>query len=250
MAKEVIVSADKIKNRKRFAKIVRLSLLIILLFLIALYTVLAIIYGTGKFTISLDSNKTFKSGLVIYDDPTDPFAKRKLEADSIKFMDNISFKTLPSAEELDSDGIVGSHNGDNYIAYTFYLENQKNLEIKYWYEVDVDEVIKNVDEAIRIRIYHNGKATTYAKKSSLDNKPEDGTVPFKEIPDAKETIILENVDGLKPGQRDRITIVVWLEGDDPECTDPLIGGELKMHMIIGGSHKEVNEEWKNEKEKS
>ena len=242
MAKEIISNADKVNKRKKITKVIKLSLLGIQLFLIALYVVLSIIYTAGKFTISLDSNKTFKNGLVIYDDPTDPFAKRRLEADSIKFMDNISFKTLPSADELDNDGIVGGHNGDNYIAYTFYLENQKDKEITYWYEIDVDEVIKNVDEAIRIRIYHNGKATTYAKKSSLDNEPEHGTVPFKEIPDAEETIILENVDGLKPGQRDRITIVVWLEGDDPECTDPLIGGELKMHMIIGGNHKEVNEE--------
>jgi len=250
MAKEVIVSADRVKKRKRFGRIVKLSLLAILVFLMALYAVLSIIYGAGKFTVSLDSNRTFKSGLVIYDDPTDPFAKRKLEADSIKFMDNISFKTLPDASELDADGIVGGHNGENHIAYTFYIENQKDLDLNYWYELDVDEVIKNVDEAIRIRIYHNGKATTYAKRSSLDNEPEDGTVPFKNIPDAEDTIILEKDNILKPDQRDRITIVVWLEGDDPECTDPLIGGELKMHMIIGGNQVESKEEWKNEKEKN
>ena len=240
MAKEVIVSADKVKRRKQFAKIVRLSLLILLLFLIALYVVLAIIYGTGKFTISLDSNKTFKKGLAIYDDLNNPISQRKLEADSIKFMDNISYKWLPA--DIDSDKMGGAHNGDSYIAYTFFVENQSDQILNYWYEVVVDDVIKHVDDAIRIRIYHNGKATTYAKKSSLDNEPEDGTVPFKEIPDAKSTIILEKVEGLMPEKRDRITIVVWLEGDDPECTDPLIGGELKMHMIIAGNHTEVKEE--------
>ena len=240
MAKEIIVSADKVKKRKRIAKIVKLSLLIIQLFLIALYVVLSIIYSAGKFTISLDSNKTFKNGLVIYDNAKDPISKRRLEADSIKFMDNISYKWLP--EDIDSDEVSGGHNGDNYIAYTFYVENQNIDVLNYWYEVVVDDVIKHVDDAIRIRIYHNGKATTYAKLNSLDNEPEEGTVPFKNMPDAKNTIILEKVEGLKPNQKDRITVVVWLEGDDPDCTDPLIGGELKMHMTIAGSHTELKEE--------
>ena len=240
MAKEIIVSADKVKNRKRFAKIVKLSLLGILVFLMALYAVLSIIYGAGKFTISLDSNKTFKSGLVIYDDPNVPVSRRKLEADSIKFMDNISYKWLPL--DVDSETASGGHNGDNYIAYTFYVENQGDQVLNYWYEVDVDDVIKHVDDAIRIRIYHNGKFTTYAKRSSLNDEPEEGTVPFKNIPDAESTIILEKVEDLQPDQRDRITIVVWLEGDDPDCTDPLIGGELKMHMTIAGSHTEIEEE--------
>ena len=239
MAKEIIVSADKVKKRKRFSRIVRLSLLAILIFLVGLYAVLSIIYSEGKFTISLDSNKTLKNGLAIYDSLDDPTPKRKLEASAIKFMDNISFKWLP--QDLDKDELGGGHNGENFIAYTFFVENQGKGEQSYWYEIIVDDVIKHVDDAIRIRIYHNGKATTYAKRSSLDNEPEDGTVPFKNIPDADSTIILEEVKDLKPGQRDRITLVIWLEGDDPDCTDPLIGGELKMHMVISGNHTKVEE---------
>ena len=109
-------------------------------------------------------------------------------------------------------------------------------------EVVVDDVIKNVDEAIRIRIYHNGESTTYAKKSNLDDTPEQGTTPFRNIKDAESSIILEEVNNFQPGQRDRITVVVWLEGDDPDCTDPLIGGELKMHMVITENHTEPKEE--------
>lgn len=243
MAKEVIVSADKVKKRKTFARVVRLALLIILLFLVVLYIILSMIYSTGKFTISLDSNKTFKTGLTIYDNLEEPVSHRKLEADSIKFMDNISYKMIPI--DIDSDELSGSHNGDNYIAYTFFVENQGDEILDYWYEIIVDDVIKNVDEAIRIRIYHNGKPTTYAKKNNVSNEPEDfpiPTEPFKEIPDADDTIIMEKVEGLMPGLRDRITILVWLEGDDPDCKDPLIGGELKMHMVLTASHTGLKEE--------
>ena len=183
MAKEVIVTADKVRNRKRTFKIVRRALFILLIFLIVLYVILDVIYD------SLNNSQ----------------GKRKLEATPIKFMDNISYKWIPQNVDTEADG---SHNGQNYIAYSFYVENQGNRVINYHYEMIIDDVIKNVDEAIRIRIYRNGEDITYAKKDALERQPEANTVPFKDIKDA----------------------------EDPDCTDALLGGELKMHMVITEEH--------------
>ena len=235
MAKEVIVTADKVKKRKITSRVVKISLLALLLLLILLYVILEVIYHEGRFTVTLDSNKTLESGLAIFDSLNNSQGKRRLYATPIKFMDNISYTWLPENIDTEADG---SHNGKNYIAYTFYIENQGNEVLHYWYEVIVDDVIKNVDEAIRIRIYRNGKDVTYAKKSSLGGEAEPNTVPFKDIKDAEGTIILEEVEDFQPMSMDRLTIVVWLEGDDPDCTDPLIGGELKMHMVITENHVE------------
>ena len=41
---------------------------------------------------------------------------------------------------------------------------------------------------------------------------------------------------MKPGKKDRFTIVIWIEGDDPECNNALLGGEIKMHMDIREEH--------------
>ena len=235
MAKEVIVTADKVKKRKITSRVVKISLLALLLLLILLYVILEVIYHEGRFTVTLDSNKTLESGLAIFDSLNNSQGKRRLYATPIKFMDNISYTWLPENIDTEADG---SYNGKNYIAYTFYIENQGNEVLHYWYEVIVDDVIKNVDEAIRIRIYRNGKDVTYAKKSSLGGEAEPNTVPFKDIKDAEGTIILEEVEDFQPMSMDRLTIVVWLEGDDPDCTDPLIGGELKMHMVITENHVE------------
>ena len=235
MAKEVIVTASKVRNRKKISKIVRWSLFILLIFLILLYIILDIIYSEGRFTVILDSNKTLESGLAIFDSLNNGHGKRKLEATPIKFMDNISYKWIPENVDNEADG---SHNGQNYIAYSFYVENQGNDVLNYHYEVVVDDVIKNVDNAIRIRIYRNGEDVTYAKRNSLDNQPEKDTEPFKEIKNAEGTIILERVTDFKPDDLDRYTVLVWLEGDDPDCTDALLGGELKMHMVITEEHIE------------
>ncbi len=237
MSKEVIVTADKVKNRKKYSKVIKRSLLILLFFLIVLYIVLEIIYSEGRFTVTLDSNRSLESGLAIFDSLNNSQAKRKLEATPIRFMDNISYKWLPENIDKEADG---SHNGQNYIAYSFYVENQGDEVLNYHYEVVVDDIIKNVDEAIRIRIYRNGEYVTYAKRNHLDNEPEKDTTPFKDIKDAEGTIILENVTDFKPDDLDRYTIVVWVEGDDPDCTDALLGGELKMHMVITEEHIEQN----------
>lgn len=229
MVKGVIVTADKVKSRKKLSQIIKLSLLLLLLFLIVIYIILQIIYNEGRFTITLDSNATLESGISIYESINDTQSKRRLEATPIKFMDNISYKWLPENIENEADG---SHNGDNYIAYTFYIENKGKLELNYWYEVILDDVIRNVDEAIRIRIYQNENPITYAKKSSLSNEAEVGTVAFK----GEESLILEKRADFKPGDRDKYTIVIWLEGDDPDCVDKLIGGEMKMHMNITEEH--------------
>ena len=51
--------------------------------------------------------------------------------------------------------------------------------------------------------------------------------------------MLKERKDFKPGDTDKFTIVVWLEGDDPDCVNALLGGEIKMHMDIKEEHIEV-----------
>ena len=40
------------------------------------------------------------------------------------------------------------------------------------------------------------------------------------------------VTGLKPGDVDKYTIVTWIEGNDPECIDEILGGFVKMQWLF------------------
>ena len=44
----------------------------------------------------------------------------------------------------------------------------------------------------------------------------------------------------KADEVDKFTVVIFLEGDDPECIDNIIGGEMKMHMEITEEHIDQN----------
>lgn len=234
MAKEVIVKASTIaKRKKRYTK-TKVVISIILLVMIFAFIILSVIYKGGRFTITLDQRLANDNKIVIYEDNEIKENKRKLSARDLEFMDNISIDWIPTNIDTEANG---SHNGDNYIAYTFYVENEGTDIVDYWYSIVIDDVIKNVDEAARVMIYLNGEKTVYAKINALTNQPEKDTTPFF----SKDKAVLEERKAFSPGDIDKFTVVIWLEGDDPDCTDNILGGEIKMHMEIREEYTDPNE---------
>lgn len=212
-------------ERKKMRKVVTTILLSMLLVLGVLYFILKIIYESGPFTVTLDEKLTKTNGLIMYEKMEDKIEKRILKSTNLEFLDNISVNWIP---QNISESTGGANNGDNYIAYTFYLENQGVDPVSYWYSTVIDDVIKDVDEAIRIKIYLNGESKIYAKRNEITGQPEQNTTAFY----SEEYAEVEQRKNLMPGDTDKFTIVIWIEGDDPDCIDSLIGGELKMHMEI------------------
>ncbi len=243
--------AGNIRNRKRARKqsnnlfdtghkikILKIALLLMLIILIIAYFVLRVLFETGQFTVTLDNMTETEPALIMYERQGITTSRSKLKADSKDFITNISGDWIP--EDIDSGSQGGPNNGDNYIAYTFYIENIGDETIHYWYQIDIDDVIKNVDEAIRVKIVVNDDEKIYAKPNPITGEAEKGTEKFykNNIP------VMENRTNFKPGDIDKITIFIWLEGDDPECVDNLLGGEIKMHMEITEEHIEENENTK------
>ncbi len=218
----------RIKSKKR-ERALKMGLLIILLFLIILYVILRVLFLQGAFTISLDQNFAKKSGVIIFERMDDQETRRVLNAKKLEFMDNIDETWIP--EQIDKMG-EGTHNGENYIAYTFYVANRGVDTVNYWYSILIDDVIRDVDRAIRIKVYVNGRPTTYAKVGS-NGQPEPGTKSFY----STDIALVEPRYNFKPDEIDRITLVIWIHGPDPDCVDSLIGGEMKMHMEITEEQK-------------
>lgn len=226
---KVELNSEKIKNREKNIRIVKIAILVMILFLVIIYFLLRLFYEGGAFTVALDESLARKSGLVMYESLSEKVQRKILKVDQLEFVDNISINWLP--DNLDTQG-DGTHNGENYIAYTFYVENMGADTINYWYTIKVDDVVKNVDRAIRVMLYHNGEQTVYAKANETTNEPEEGTTSFK----SNLCVVEKQRTGFNPGDIDKFTIVIWIEGDDPDCVDALIGGMMKMHMDITEEH--------------
>ena len=225
----VELDSEKLKRREKNIRIIKLGLLIIALFLIIIYFLLRLFYEGGAFTVALDDELARKSGLVMYERLSEKDEKKILKVEQLEFVDNISINWLPT--DIDTQG-EGTHNGENYIAYTFYIENKGADTINYWYTILVDDVVKNVDRAIRVMVFRNGEKEVYAKANERTGQAETGTIAFKN----DLTVLEKQRKDFKSGDIDRFTIVIWIEGDDPDCVDALIGGMMKMHMDITEEH--------------
>lgn len=232
MAKgEIKLTAEKVRRREQRLRVLKIILLIIVVLLSLLYVVLKLIYEVGSFTVTLDTSYNLEGALVIYENHKQKLCLETLKAEELEFMTNIAEEWIPKDIQ---DGPDGSHNGQNYIAYTFYAENQGKEVINYWRTIEIDDVIKNADEAVRVKVIKDGVATTYAKLNKTTGEPEKGTVAFSD----NNVVMLEQEKNFKPGDVHKYTVVIWLEGNDPECVDDIIGGEVKMHMKLTEEHIE------------
>jgi len=91
---------------------------------------------------------------------------------------------------------------------------------------EIENTSNDLDEAIRVRLYTNDSLVTYAKKNSISNEAESGTVAFE----SNKYILTNTVTGFKPEQYTKYTIMIWVESDDPDCTNDKIGGAVTLSM--------------------
>ena len=224
MDNTVKVTSEKVYRRKLFTRIVKMALLILLLFFSVLYLILYVVNSNGYFTIKLDKNLKSERHILLSSDSEFSAETVEIKVKGLEYMDNITEGWIPFDELISKEG---DHSDDNYIAYTFFVKNDGNENVDYKSKIVIESVIKNVDEAVRVALYTNGERKVYAKKAK-DGNAEPNTISFL----SNRLVMQQDRDNIKPGEIDRYTVIVWLEGKDPECIDDIIGGEMKMAMVI------------------
>ena len=180
----------------------------------------------GNFTINLNRLELFRRGVAIADNGDFNNATARLAADALDNGTNIAAEDLPD----NLDDIDGSHNGKNYVAYTFYIRNAGKTDLGYSAKLKVVSASKGVEKAARVRLYRNGEPTTYAA-AAADGNPEPNTEPFA----SKDVVTTISHANFRVGDVDKYTVVIWLDGDDPECVDKIIGGAVEFGFDFDSS---------------
>ncbi len=202
-----------------------LFLFVLLLYLFSLFSTQA-----GRFTVrSTDGSR----GLILSETVDFTNYSAILEADPVESMDNITHSWLEGSEMKLITETDGSHNGEkySYLAYTFYVKNTGTEDIDYQASIDIEYVKLAVDEAVRVELFRNGESTVYAKSAkdgSVQVDPEFETTPFVDA----VTVCDYTREDFVVGEIDKYTVLVYLEGEDPECVNDILGGELKMSMTF------------------
>ena len=210
------------------AAILRLDKLrIFLLFLILLIAFLFILAfmqeKMGNFTINLNRLELYRKGIAIspsgeFEEPT-----ARLVVNTVQDATNISIHDLPD----NLDDIDGNHNGRNYMAYTYYVRNAGKEDVGYVAKIHLDACAKGAEEAVRVAVWRNGERIVYAKPA-YDGGDEEGCVSFED----NKIVCTYTEENFLVGNVDKYTIVIWMEGEDPECVDTIVGGSVEFSMTI------------------
>jgi hypothetical protein len=210
-------------GRKPWFRICEIVLATLLVILLIFYGAAMLFAEKSGFTVAISDDKEDKAAISLSESADFSSPTVRLDAGGIAEMTNISVLDLP--ESFESEG--GRHNGANYLAYTFYLKNSGTEAADIRSELNIKSALYGAEDAIRVRVYRNGNDTTYAKLAK-NGEPEYNTTPFAENRKVF-SVVEEDVD---PEEIIKYTIVVWFDGDDPECVDDIKGGQVKMSMTF------------------
>lgn len=206
------------------------------LWLLGMILVIAILFITafmqekmGNFTINLNRLELFRKGVSIASDGQFSDATARLKANTVQDATNISVEDLPT----DLNEIDGEHNGKNYMSYTYYIRNAGKEDLGYKANITLDSYAKGAENAIRVAVWRNGKRTIYAEPAA-DGGTEEGCENF-----VSHDVVCEfEEDDFQVGYVNKYTIVIWLEGDDPQCVDSIVGGSVQFSMNIDADYED------------
>lgn len=176
---------------------------------------------------------------------------------------------VPCISITDIDEKVSQQDGQNntgsYFAYTFYLRNEGESTVDYTWEMRLNSESKNLSDAAWVMLFEDGEMTFFAEQradgtqealpyfddntrgythrpmyeyaadpgqyeeiSSSGSRTFYRLVPY---PFESEEVVTSGLEtDIAPMDVRKYTVVIWLEGDDPDCTDEKIGGHVGMEM--------------------
>ena len=212
----------------------------------------------GSFTINLTGNMA-KCGFVLADNIDMNDKTSRLYSSEIKELSNITLSDIAK----DVDHHDGSHNGASYMAYTFYIRNEGTETNDYYYRFQMDESTKNADLATWCMLFEDGHQLIYSAPSDdgdgegiygYMNQPpfyeecyDAGRQYYQEsdrwgvvtTPYAEDNVVCQGVvEEVDPGEIHKYTVVLWLEGYDPQCTNDIFGGSARYSMKFGLADEE------------
>ncbi len=262
---EVGLGVKNIFRRNSVKKIRNLCLVILgILFIVAIFYNLM-----GQFTVTVDANSQ-KKGLYLYNTREFEKPRTKLFGDSLQCSNiNIADLPL-NLDDIDGkhygDNYIAytfyvRNDGVDVLDYEYSLyigDSAKNVDAATWillfkngefelfakaredgtlerqYSYDYysifDQAAENGESVYELSQEDSGLLTE-AERDRLGISDLYGLYEFRTQRFMDNEMITKGiVENMEPGEYDKYTVVAWLEGEDPDCVDDILGGYVEMNM--------------------
>jgi len=188
-------------------------------------------YGqnAGNFVMEIDPN-AYRRGIVLSADEEFLSPSPRLLSDAIINVRDMTYDWLKIDEAIATDGNYADPDY-KYIAYTLYIQNIGDETCDVNMNATIVSLQKGLDGAIRFLVIED---ETLEK---MYMKPDTVETEYVDMPEAEhfvsDIIIMDGeITNFKPYQIKKYTIIVWLEGQDPDCTDEILGGRIKLRLLF------------------
>lgn len=246
--KEVKFVVDLAYVKKRKRKKITILVSSISAVVVAVFVILSFLgRNLGSFTVNLNRSNV---SLALSEKSNLEDSTSFLRIADIPTMDTYTYGMIDKDSEVDSEAtdylkgaqrnIKGEVTSLNYLKYTFFITNTGTTSATYDFSLNFldNEDGSNVDnqaikDIMRVKLYSNTdsdshNATIYANKGK-NVKVVDGQETFNEyVSDTnkqlctnfadEDTVLKFKYENFKSGEQIRYTVLIWLEGSDPECT--------------------------------
>ncbi len=221
-------NSKKVNKREALIRVLTIILVILLLFLFGLFACTTYI-KSGNFTVTT-SSEAFDAGIVLSETKDFANPQRILEGSKFERMREGTYPLIPE----NVDQFEGSKNfndgGMYYYTYSFYVKNTGTDDAGYSSRLNIDSVTEGADEALRVMVIRDGERVTYGKPALGTNNVLE-VYADKNFVSNRLVAAVTNED-FKAGDMEKITVVIWFEGDDPECVNDILEGEVKLSMDL------------------
>lgn len=235
----------KWSGRIKFNKIAKIAAAISVFIVVVMASFTFIGANGANFVVKFDGDDGLGLALYNTDAMDKPFSR--LSYPTLIDQKDVSLSWIPENIE-EGLGDKSDRNRSWYFAFSFLLRNESTVPVDISLEINANKVKQNVDSAVRLALYRSvigsdepSVRRIFAKpQESGENvgKPEttmdyNGNVLYETEPFLSPTKICSlRYDKLKIGEVNKFTVLIWIEGYDPECKDELKGGTMSMDMSI------------------
>lgn len=208
--------------------------------------ILVMLLGTqsGNFVVKVESGDASKS-IAITDSFEDRVYTNKLVANGIEGMTNTTPRWFLDGDTAEEQNVglklltqdLGNVIDDStaYI-YTFLIVNTGSNAVSINLEMNLSNTSNGVDDAVRVMSYNDDSEdiNIYQKADAIET--EYAYYPVSPQLFASENIVynesvtvLPTTDPEKPSYI-KYSVIFWLEGQDPECTEAIFNGTIKFSL--------------------
>lgn len=231
MSYKKIIKAEKALKTNRIFKI---GIILSGIFSLAFGVVTFYGQDSGNFMMSIDRD-AYTRGIVLSTTEDFEYPQPRLMTNPIDEARDLTYRWLKINDVMNTDGNYDDPDFD-YVAYTFYIQNNGNETVNVAYHIKITEVSRNMDHAVRVLVINDGVETLYQKEDEKDQYGEypiyPASIPASTFFVSDEIITRELFTNFKPNDVKKFSVLVWIEGYDPDTTDDILGGNIKMEMIF------------------